>query len=98
MHSKYFRMDKAFYAKVKFLDDNDVRVVPTKKIVEYQIKNPSNIEDFDKKKIYTCMWSDDKNPEEIELPIQISHLAGNKFNKFCILHSLLYIYMYLMFQ
>ena len=64
------------HARVKFIDDNCIKTIEIEKIVEFQANPPTSVLDFDKKKIYNAVWTDDKNPKEILLPIIISDMIG----------------------
>lgn len=67
------------FARIKFLEDDDVRIIEIKNIIEFRENIPEHRNDFDKKKIYTVLWTDSKNPNEIKLGAQISELFGKYF-------------------
>ena len=82
---------KVTHAKVKFHQDKSIKIVPIDKILEFRDAKPVDTNAFDSRVLYTCLWSDEKNPEEIELAVQISDLSGNlvikKHFKFCIIDN-----------
>ncbi|XP_024873878.1 uncharacterized protein LOC112455897 [Temnothorax curvispinosus] len=66
------------HAKIKFLnayDKADVIIVKIEEILEFTKKPPEHVQDFNKECIYNCLWKDDKNPDIVKVPVQISDLA-----------------------
>ena len=66
------------YVKTKFAEDFDNMkvVVPIEKIVELKNREDQNDLSYDWQKIYSCLWEDEKNPDELEYPIVISKTNG----------------------
>lgn len=68
------------HAKIKYLEDKTITVVPIEKFVEFKDGAPVDEHAFLKEKIYECLWYDEKKKEDVTLGVQISDLAGNFFN------------------
>ena len=67
---------KVTHARVKYIDKGEGQFLPIDKIVEFQKLPPNSNKDFDPKKIYTGLWSDeDDTDQEIPVGIQISDLV-----------------------
>ena len=66
----------ATHARIKFTQDSVIKIVSIDKIKELKKKFPKDLTDFNKKQLYTSFWSDDKNPKEVELSVQIADLHG----------------------
>ncbi|CAB0036810.1 unnamed protein product, partial [Trichogramma brassicae] len=63
-------------AKVRFVQDKHIAVIPVDEIMEFRVKKPSNKFNFNPRKLYKGLWTDEKNPNGVILPIQINELAS----------------------
>lgn len=61
-------------AHVKFIESKETKIVPAKDVVEFTIDELENIDHFDKKKIYTLWYADEKYPTRTRYAVQIGEL------------------------
>ena len=63
------------HARVKYLTDNAIDVIPIQDILEFKTQRPKDKNAFEKSKVYRAEYSDEKNSDTIFLKIQISDIA-----------------------
>ncbi|OXU18738.1 hypothetical protein TSAR_009705 [Trichomalopsis sarcophagae] len=67
--------EEVTHARVKYLTDEYVEIIPIDNIIEFENNKPKHKKDFDPKKVYKAKYQDEKNPKELILKVQIADLA-----------------------
>lgn len=60
-----------YYAKIKYLDDNQRDTILVSSIREFKDEPEKAIDTFSKKNVYSVLWMD-KNDQPLQLGIQVS--------------------------
>ncbi|KAL7298750.1 hypothetical protein TKK_0008499 [Trichogramma kaykai] len=69
------KMSAITHAKVKFAQDKKILSVPVENIVQFKSKPPAHKKDYDDHFLYTCIWTDSKNPTDVRLAVLVGGFA-----------------------
>lgn len=73
----------AYYAKIKFIDDNLKKIVEARDILEFEDTSAEELINFDKNKVYTLPWEDGKETKNLAIQVAAIECKYHHIFHFC---------------